>query len=102
MKFSIIASFLVAPAIFWMGYFYYKDRYFPEPISKTLITYFMRFAAEFLCFHFYRLLPLIGIPADPSGLMSGSQGLFFLSSATFHKCQEVSLRTGVQISGLDK
>jgi len=78
MTFSMIISLLVAPAIFWMGYFYYKDRFFPEPIAKTLITFFMGFIAAFLCCHFYRVLPLIGIPADPSELMGRSQGLFFL------------------------
>jgi RsiW-degrading membrane proteinase PrsW (M82 family) len=102
MTFSIIVSLLLAPAISWMGHFYYKDQFFPESISKTLITYFTGFAAAFPCFHFYRLLPLIGIPAEPSGLMNGSQGLFFLSSATFHRGQEILLRTGFQIFGLDK
>ena len=78
MTFNVVVSLLVAPAVFWVGYFYYKDRFFPEPITKTLVTYFSGFAAAFLCCHFYRLLPLIGIPVDPSGLMNKSLGLFFL------------------------
>lgn len=78
MTLSIYVSLLIAPAIFWIGYFYYKDRFFPEPIAKILVTYFLGFSAAFLCFHFYRLLPMVGIPEDPSSLMNRSQPLFFL------------------------
>lgn len=78
MPFSTIVSFLIAPAIFWISYFYYKDRFYPEPIAKILMTYLLGFGCGYLCFHFYRLLPVIGIPGDPSGLAAGSQPLFFL------------------------
>lgn len=78
MTISIIASFLVAPAIFWIGYFYYKDRFFPEPIVKILATYFLGFGAAYLCYHFLRLLPMTDIPGDLSGMANRSQLVFFL------------------------
>jgi len=72
----IILSGIIAPAVFWSGYFYYKDRYQPEPIRNLGITYILGLIAAFACLKFYGLLPLIGIPDDPSALME-SHGLQF-------------------------
>ncbi len=76
----IILSGIIAPAVFWLGYFYYKDRYRPEPIRNLGITYILGLVAAYTCMKFYGLLPLVGIPDDPSALMEG-QGLdyFFYS-----------------------
>jgi len=72
----IILSGIIAPAVFWSGYFYYKDRFQPEPIRNLGFTYILGLIAAFACVKFFKLLPLIGIPDDPSALME-SQGLQF-------------------------
>lgn len=77
MTFWIILSAIIAPVVFWVCYFYYKDRFQPEPIRNLGITYLLGFVAAFACFNFYRLLPLIGLPEDPSALME-IRGIRFL------------------------
>ncbi len=72
----IILSGIIAPAVFWFGYFYYKDRFQPEPIRNLGFTYVLGLVAAFACVKFFKLLPLVGIPDDPSALME-SQGLQF-------------------------
>lgn len=69
MTFWIILSAIIAPVVFWICYFYYKDRFQPEPIRNLGLTYLLGFIAAFACFYFYRTLPLIGLPEDPSALM---------------------------------
>lgn len=80
MTFFLLLSGIIAPAIFWIGYFYYKDRFRPEPIRNLGISYLFGFAAAFLCFKFYGLLPYIGIPDDPSILMESPRIQFFFYS----------------------
>lgn len=67
----IALSGIFAPAIFWGGYFYYKDRFRPEPIRNMGITYLLGIGTAFICLKFYRLLPLIliRIPDDPTVLI---------------------------------
>jgi RsiW-degrading membrane proteinase PrsW (M82 family) len=50
MAWFIIISGLIAPAIFWLGYFYYKDRYLPEPPLEAGISYILGFFAACLIF----------------------------------------------------
>lgn len=76
----IILAGIIAPAVFWIGYFYYKDRFQPEPIRVLGITYILGLLAAFACLKFYGLLPLIGIPEDPSALIEGQRLQFFLYS----------------------
>lgn len=59
---KILAS-IVGPAIFWIGYFYYKDRRHPEPLINLLEAYLQGFFFGFLCFLAYRQLPLLGLPS---------------------------------------
>ena len=75
----LILSGIVAPALFWIGYFYYKDRLQPEPLVKVGLTYLMGFGTAFACLKtIYLLLPPLGIPADPSALIEGDPlGFFF-------------------------
>ena len=74
----LILSGIVAPAIFWTGYFYYKDRLQPEPLVKVGLSYLMGFGVAFICFKVFHLLPIVGIPADPSALMEhNALGFFF-------------------------
>jgi RsiW-degrading membrane proteinase PrsW (M82 family) len=65
----IVVSGIIAPAIFWMGYFYYKDRFQPEPLRRIGLAYLLGLATAYACLKFFELLPLVGIPYDPSGFM---------------------------------
>jgi len=65
----IFLSGILAPALFWIGYFYYKDRFKPEPFKYIGTAYVLGILSGFLCFQFFEFLPLIGIPEDPSALM---------------------------------
>ena len=69
----IFLSGIIAPAIFWICYFYYKDRFKPEPIQNLGLAYILGFAAGFICSRFYTLFPLIGITDYATVLMSGSR-----------------------------
>ena len=73
----IFLSAIIAPAIFWIFYFYYKDRYRPEPIVYLGLTYIFGILTAFACSRFYTILPLIGLPDDPSFMM-GSHRIQFL------------------------
>lgn len=59
---KILAS-IVGPAIFWIAYFYYKDRKQPEPLINLLEAYLLGFVFGFLCFLTYKQLPSLGLPA---------------------------------------
>lgn len=76
MTLSFIIVCIIAPAIFWIGYLYYKDRYRPEPIIVMGSLYLLGFGFAYLCFRAYGLLPLVGIPADPSSLIETSKPMF--------------------------
>jgi RsiW-degrading membrane proteinase PrsW (M82 family) len=73
----LIVSGIIAPALSWIGYFYYKDRSQPEPVLNIAVTYILGFAAAYVCFKSYSLLPLLGLPEDASILME-EHGLPFL------------------------
>ena len=73
----LIVSGIIAPALFWIGYLYYKDRSQPEPVLNIGITYILGFAAAYVCFKSYSFLPLLGLPEDASILME-EHGLPFL------------------------
>jgi len=74
----LFLSGIVAPALFWIGYLYYKDRKQPEPLIHVGLTYILGFVAGFVCFKAYGLLPAIGVPGDPSLLIEGNRLLFLL------------------------
>ena len=76
----IILSGIIAPAVFWLGYLYYKDRFQPEPIRNLGITYILGLIAAYACMKFYGLLPLVGIPDDPSALMETQSLEYFFYS----------------------
>jgi RsiW-degrading membrane proteinase PrsW (M82 family) len=72
-----ILACIIGPAIFWIAYLYYKDRQKPEPLLFIGITYILGYMAGYAAFNCYKLLPLLGLPADPSILMA-KHGLSFL------------------------
>lgn len=69
MSLWIVFSGIFAPAIFWIGYFYYKDRFQPEPFRQIGITFILGILTAYLCVKLMGFLPLFGLPADPSALM---------------------------------
>jgi RsiW-degrading membrane proteinase PrsW (M82 family) len=74
----LFLSGIIAPALFWIGYLYYKDRAQPEPLISLGLTYIMGIASGWICYKAYSLLPIAGIPADPSLLVDGHRLLFLL------------------------
>jgi RsiW-degrading membrane proteinase PrsW (M82 family) len=65
----IYVSAIIAPALVWIVYFYYKDRFQPEPWRNLGLTYLLGLVTAFFCIQFFKLLPFLGIPEDPSALM---------------------------------
>ncbi len=80
MNLWILISGILAPALFWIGYFYYKDRFQPEPLNKIGLAYLMGIAAALLCVQIMLLAPAVGLPYDPSALMEGNRLYFLLYS----------------------
>lgn len=76
----IILAGIIAPALFWIGYFYYKDRAQPEPFSKIGTAYLLGLLSAYACLRFHELLPYLGIPYDPSVLMYDDRLLYLLYS----------------------
>lgn len=74
----LFLSSILAPVLFWIGYFRYKDRFKPEPLVNMGISYIYGFCFAFLCFKIYSLFPMVGIPSDPSGLFDNHKILFLL------------------------
>lgn len=74
----LYVSAIIAPALLWIVYFYYKDRFQPEPWRNLGLTYLLGLTAAFACLNFFKLLPYLGIPEDPSALME-SRGWSFLA-----------------------
>jgi len=73
----ILFSGILSPAIFWVAYFYFKDRLQPEPILKIGSSYLLGIFSGVAVIHIAKFLPLIGIPEDPSLLME-SRGFLYL------------------------
>jgi RsiW-degrading membrane proteinase PrsW (M82 family) len=74
-----IAAAILAPAAFWIGYFYYKDRFRPEPLANLIAAYAMGFASGFLCYRFYALLARAGITADFQAILTRTSPMQFFS-----------------------
>jgi RsiW-degrading membrane proteinase PrsW (M82 family) len=76
----IFLSAIIAPALAWILYFYYKDRFRPEPWRNLGLTYLLGLFAAFACINFFKLLPYLGIPEDPSALMYTHGWAYFFYS----------------------
>lgn len=77
MNITIIFAGIAAPAFLWGVYFYYKDRFQPEPLRAILLTFLMGLLSGYLCYKSYGLLPLIGLPEDASIIMDNDRLQFF-------------------------
>jgi RsiW-degrading membrane proteinase PrsW (M82 family) len=80
MSIWIILSGIIAPAIFWLGYLYFKDRIQPEPFRTIGITYILGIFSAIITIQIFKLLPLLGIPEDPSALMDTNRLKFLFYS----------------------
>jgi RsiW-degrading membrane proteinase PrsW (M82 family) len=80
MSILIIVSGIIAPAIFWFGYLYFKDRVQPEPFRSTGITYILGIFSAIITIQIFKLLPLLRIPEDPSVLMDTDRLKFLFYS----------------------
>ena len=69
---------LLAPAAFWIGYLYYKDRYRPEPLVVVGVAYLLGVVAGFLCLQGYVMAEDLGLPADPMGLAETDPAAFLV------------------------
>ncbi len=76
----VFISAIIAPALAWFIYFYYKDRFQPEPWRNLGFTYLLGLTAALACLNFFKLLPYIGIPEDPSALMEAHGWTFLFYS----------------------
>ena len=82
MAILIITIALVAPALFWIGYFYYKDRFYPEPLTRLGAAFLLGIASALGVILFLKILSLFGIPYEPTSLME-AHGLPFLLYSIF-------------------
>jgi len=87
---KILAS-IIGPAIFWVGYFYYKDRQQPEPLINLLEAFLLGFLSGFLCFITYRQLPLLGLPAGFNLVVAKGQAkeIFYYSLGVVGPLEEI-------------
>ncbi len=77
MTLSLILSGIIAPAIFWIAYLYYKDRFKPEPLFHIGLTYILGFISAYVCLKSYGLLSMIGLPEDSSVIMENNRLIYF-------------------------
>jgi RsiW-degrading membrane proteinase PrsW (M82 family) len=76
---ELVIAAIIAPALFWTCYFYYKDRLQPEPLLKFGSAFLLGLAAAYGCLKLYDLLPLAGVGLDPEALTTGRNQLSFLA-----------------------
>ena len=89
----IFLSGILAPALFWIGYFTYKDRFRPEPFTRMGVSYLLGIASALGCVLVLQLiLPLLGLPYDPSPLMEGDRLSWLLYSVGITGMAEESFK----------
>ena len=76
--FKVLAAVLI-PAVFWIGYFHYKDRFRPEPLRYLGLSYLLGFASGLCCFAFYAVLARAGITAEFQALLVRTTPVEFFS-----------------------
>lgn len=74
----VLPTALIAPALFWIAYLYYKDRYQPEPLLAVGLAYALGIVSGWLCLHTYDLLDRAGLPVEASSL-AGAHRLVVLA-----------------------
>jgi len=74
----ILVAAIIGPAVFWVGYLYYKDAFRREPVVNLLEAFGLGFLAGFLCWGFYEILTDLGLPINFQAAMLGRPPLEFL------------------------
>ncbi len=70
MSITLIVTLVFAPSLFWFGYFYYHDRFKPEPPILTALSYLLGFFSGWLCLQSYEsFFSRYKIPLGDSGLV---------------------------------
>ena len=69
---------IIAPSLFWILYFYYKDRFQPEPLLDLGFSYLLGFLFSFLCYKFYYILQLWNISYDISSYLDNPSPYLFV------------------------
>lgn len=64
MSLWILFAAVFGPAVFWVGYLYYKDCFRREPVVNLIEAFGLGFLAGFLCWAFYGLLSGLGLQVD--------------------------------------
>ncbi len=64
MSLWILFAAVFGPAVFWVGYLYYKDCFRREPVVNLIEAFGLGFLAGFLCWAFYGLLSGLGFQVD--------------------------------------
>lgn len=77
-----ITTVIVAPALLWLVYHYWKDRFRPEPVRFLLLAYVLGIGSGWLGLQAYEWLTRLGLTADPHGLAT-TNPLGFLAYALF-------------------
>lgn len=73
-----VAAAIIGPAVFWVGYLYYKDAFRREPIANLLEAFGLGFLSGFLCWGFYEILTDLGLPINFQAALLGRSRLEFL------------------------
>lgn len=74
-----LAAAVLLPAVFWIGYFRYKDRFRPEPPLNLVLCYLLGFVSGLVCFAFYGALSRAGLTADFTSLLVRTTPFEFFS-----------------------
>jgi RsiW-degrading membrane proteinase PrsW (M82 family) len=77
---AMVAAAIIAPALFWMGYHYYKDRRRPEPVPLLGLAYLLGLGSGFLGLEAYSLAERLGAPSNPYLLAETDKLGFFVYS----------------------
>lgn len=75
-----ISIVVLVPALFWIGYHYYKDRHKPEPAAFLVLTYVLGIGAGYLGVQAYAALDAFDLRRDAFELArTDPSGLFWYS-----------------------
>lgn len=74
---------VLGPALFWIAWLYYKDRYQPEPLWAIGLAYGLGLAAALVAMWGYEVSARVGLPEDPFLLAQRSRGWFLLYAVGF-------------------
>jgi RsiW-degrading membrane proteinase PrsW (M82 family) len=63
-----VAAVIIAPALLWLVYHFWKDRFRPEPVLFLLLSYVLGIGSGWFGLRAYAWATRLGATADPHGL----------------------------------